>query len=55
MKEKTIADIFSHNTGNYITTILVGNNIALVIYSMSMSSLLGQVFNIEKDLLQTII
>ena len=50
-----IADIFSHNTGNYITTILVGNNIALVIYSMSMSSLLGQVFNIENALLQTII
>ena len=50
-----IADIFSHNTGNYITTILVGNNIALVIYSMSMSTLLGQVFNIENALLQTII
>ncbi len=32
-----IADIFARNQGQYITTILVGNNIALVIYSLCMS------------------
>ena len=35
-----IADIFSRNLGQYITTILVGNNIALVIYSLCMSTFL---------------
>jgi CBS domain containing-hemolysin-like protein len=50
-----IADIFSRNSDNYITTILVGNNIALVIYSMSMSLLLVRVFNMENALAQTII
>ena len=34
-----IADIFSRHPGQYITTILVGNNIALVIYSLYMSLL----------------
>ena len=29
-----IADIFARHPGQYITTILVGNNIALVIYSL---------------------
>lgn len=50
-----IADIFSRNSSNYITTILVGNNIALVIYSMFMSQLLLSVFGIENTLSQTII
>ena len=35
-----IADIFSRHQGQYITTILVGNNIALVVYSLCMSQLL---------------
>lgn len=35
-----IADIFSRHPGQYITTILVGNNISLVIYSLYMSLLL---------------
>lgn len=35
-----IIGIFLRNQGQYITTILVGNNIALVIYSMSMSTLI---------------
>lgn len=39
-----IADIFSRHPGQYITTILVGNNIALVIYSLYMSVLLRGVF-----------
>ena len=39
-----IADIFSRRPGQYITTILVGNNIALVIYSLYMSLLLRGIF-----------
>lgn len=35
-----ISSIFSKNQGQYITTILVGNNIMLVIYSMYMSLLI---------------
>ncbi len=32
-----VADVFARNPGQYITTILVGNNIALVVYSLMMS------------------
>lgn len=35
-----IAGLFSRHQGQYITTILVGNNIALVIYSLCMSQLI---------------
>ena len=35
-----IADIFERHSGQYITSILVGNNIALVVYSLYMSALL---------------
>ncbi len=35
-----IADLFSRKPGQYITTILVGNNIALVVYSLLMSQLI---------------
>ncbi|MEG1622597.1 MAG: hemolysin family protein [Alistipes sp.] len=35
-----IANIFAHHPGQYLTTILVGNNIALVVYSLYMSLLL---------------
>ncbi|MBQ4498745.1 MAG: HlyC/CorC family transporter [Alistipes sp.] len=50
-----IADMFSRNASNYITTILVGNNIALVIYSMFMSQLLQYIFGWENVLTETII
>lgn len=50
-----IADKFSRNASNYITTILVGNNIALVVYSMFMSQMLLQLFNMENALAQTIV
>ena len=50
-----LAELFSRNSSNYITTILVGNNIALVIYSMSMSKLMLMAFGIDNALLQTII
>ena len=39
-----IADIFARRPGQYITTILVGNNIALVVYSLYMSLLLRGLF-----------
>lgn len=39
----SIADIFARHPGQYITTILVGNNIALVVYSLYMSLLLRSI------------
>lgn len=38
-----IAGLFSNHQGQYISTILVGNNIALVVYSMSLSLVLREV------------
>ena len=39
-----IAEVFSRHPGQYITTILVGNNIALVVYSLAMSLLLRETY-----------
>lgn len=50
-----IAELFSKNPGNYITTILVGNNIALVVYSMYMSKLLMMQLGVDNALAQTIL
>ena len=40
-----IAHIFEKHPGQYITTILVGNNICLVVYSLYMSLMLHWVFD----------
>lgn len=40
----SIAEVFSRHPGQYITTILVGNNIALVVYSLAMSMLLREIY-----------
>ena len=40
----SIAEVFSRHPGQYITTILVGNNIALVVYSLAMSMLLRGIY-----------
>jgi len=50
-----IARIFTGNPGQYISTILVGNNIALVVYSIFMSRLLQALTGSENYLLETII
>ncbi len=42
----SIAEVFARHPGQYITTILVGNNIALVIYSLCMSLLLRTIFSL---------
>lgn len=39
-----IAEVFARRPGQYLTTILVGNNIALVVYSLYMSLLLRLLF-----------
>ena len=41
-----VASLFSRHAGQYITTILVGNNIALVVYSMFMSRLIQQLLGL---------
>lgn len=40
-----IAAVFARHPGQYITTILVGNNISLVLYSLYMSLLLRSIFH----------
>ncbi len=50
-----VAEVFSRNSENYITTILVGNNIALVIYSMFMSQLLFRIFGWSNLLFETVV
>jgi CBS domain containing-hemolysin-like protein len=48
-----ILKIFTNNPGQYIATMLIGNNIALVVYGLVFSSILGPVLSplIDSDLL----
>jgi CBS domain containing-hemolysin-like protein len=48
-----ILRLFTNNPGQYIATMLIGNNIALVIYGLVFTKILGPVFSpvIESDLL----
>ncbi len=48
------AGLFNRNGGQYITTMLVGNNIALVIYSLAMSALLQGLTGNESVLAETL-
>lgn len=50
-----IAGLFLRSPGGYISTILVGNNIALVIYSIFMSQLYWAIFHSENYAAETLI
>ena len=52
-----ILKLFTNNPGQYIATMLIGNNIALVIYGLVFSGLLGSKLSvyIESELLILII
>ncbi len=49
------AGIFTRNSGQYITTMLVGNNIVLVIYSLAVSSLYSALAGHSSAALETLI
>lgn len=50
-----IATLFGNSPGEYISTILVGNNIALVVYSTFMSMLVQHFWGSENFLLETVL
>ena len=50
-----ISDVFSRNPGNYITTILVGNNISLVVYSLCMEMLLAASLGLRNVVLVSVV
>ena len=50
-----ISDVFSRNPGNYITTILVGNNISLVVYSLCMEMLLAASLGLRSVVLVSVV
>ncbi len=49
-----VARVFTRHGGQYITTMLVGNNIVLVIYSLAMSKLFFALFHHNSTLLETL-
>lgn len=50
-----VANIFTRHGGQYITTMLVGNNIVLVVYSLAVSQLFFALFGYSSTLLETLI
>jgi len=52
-----ILKLFTNNPGQYIATMLIGNNIALVVYGLVFSKLLGPIFSsfISSDLIVLIL
>lgn len=50
-----IVEVFLKYPGQYISTILVGNNIALVVYSLFMSTLISMVLDSQNYILDTLI
>ena len=50
-----ISDVFSRNPGNYKTTILVGNNISLVVYSLCMEMLLAASLGLRNVVLVSVV
>lgn len=49
-----VANIFTRNGGQYITTMLVGNNVVLVIYSLAFSALISGLLGHSSVLLETV-
>jgi CBS domain containing-hemolysin-like protein len=49
------AGLFTRNGGQFITTMLVGNNIVLVIYSLAVSALMSSVLGYSSMLLETLV
>ena len=50
-----IISLFFKNQSRFITSLLLGNNIALVIYGMSMSAIIGGSINIPNDFLMLLV
>ncbi|MDR0907870.1 MAG: hemolysin family protein [Rikenellaceae bacterium] len=49
------AGIFARHAGQYITTMLVGNNIVLVVYSLAVSALVSALLGASSVLLETVL
>ena len=50
-----VASVFTRHGGQYITTMLVGNNIVLVVYSLAMSNLFLVVFGYSSAILESLL
>ncbi len=49
------AGLFTRNAGQYITTLLVGNNVVLVVYSLAVSALLSSLLGVSSVVLETVV
>ena len=50
-----IISLFFKNKSRFITSLLLGNNIALVVYGMSMAAIIGSNINISNDFLMLLV